>query len=162
MRKNTYLIIVTYLFCLAAFISCSITEPKETSSKSIQELNKILGLKFSGISAKWMKVKLAANGDDNPFCIRALITLNNKDTMAMNTLTSNENDIRNSISIDNKTIHSQLFEKVKKHCVKNSIGLYYLKVPAYSTKRIIKNPFLKGYFVPLERNVLFLTVCSDR
>ena len=157
-KINWFSSIVFFLILL----SCSNKQPKETYNSNIKGLNKILGLKFSGISANWIKVKLSADGNENPFYIHALISLNNNDTVIIDSLKSNKEDIRNSISIDNKTFHRQIFEKVKKHCVKDSDGYYCFNVPVYSTKWIIKNSLLTGYFVPLKGNLLFLTVSSDR
>jgi hypothetical protein len=159
MAKTTFFSSIVFFLIL---LSCSNRQPKETFSRNINELNKILGLKISGTSATWIKVNLSADENENPFCIYALITLNSHDTMVMNSLISNEKDISNSMAINNKTMRRQIFEKVKKHCVKNSDGFYYFKLPAFSTKRLIKNPFLNGYFVPLKGNVLFLSVSSDR
>ena len=146
---------------LALLTSCVNSEKQNDISNNLSELNELVSLKLSPTSVKWMLENLSASEEKIPFCVYAIMKIENPDMNVIDSIISNENDIQETIYINAATINFPIFSELKKTAKKED-GFYRLNQPAFSIKEIVKNPFLTGYFTRLSKDSLFVVICSGR
>jgi outer membrane murein-binding lipoprotein Lpp len=146
---------------LALLTSCVNSEKQNDISNNLSELNELVSLKLSPTSVKWMLENLSASEEKIPFCVYAIMKIENPDMNVIDSIISNENDIQETIYINAATINFPIFSELKKTAKKED-GFYRLNQPAFSIKEIVKNPFLTGYFTRLSKDSVFVVICSGR
>lgn len=146
---------------LALLTSCVNSEKQNDISNNLSELNELVSLKLSPTSVKWMLENLSASEEKMPFCVYAIMKIENPDMNVIDSIISNENDIQETIYINAATINFPIFSELKKTAKKED-GFYRLNQPAFSIKEIVKNPFLTGYFTRLSKDSVFVVICSGR
>lgn len=146
---------------LALLTSCTTSKKQNDISNNLSELNELVSLKLSPTSVKWMLENLSASEEKIPFCVYAIMKIENQDMNVIDSIISNENDIQETIYINAATINFPIFSELKKTAKKED-GFYRLNQPAFSIKEIVKNPFLTGYFTRLSKDSVFAVIGSGR
>ncbi|MEY4459398.1 MAG: hypothetical protein RIT38_603, partial [Bacteroidota bacterium] len=136
---------------LALLTSCTTSKKQNDISNNLSELNELVNLKLSPTSVKWMLENLSASEEKIPFCVYAIMKIENQDMNVIDSIISNENDIQETIYINAATINFPIFSELKKTAKKED-GFYRLNQPAFSIKEIVKDPFLTGYFIRLSKD----------
>ena len=146
---------------LALLTSCTTSKKQNDISNNLSELNELVNLKLSPTSVKWMLENLSASEEKIPFCVYAIMKIENPDMNVIDSIISNENDIQETIYINKATINFPIFSELKKTAKKED-GFYRLNQPAFSIKEIVKDPFLTGYFIRLSKDSIFVGIGSGR
>ena len=141
--------------------SLDIMKPIEQKNNNLSELNELVNLKLSPTSVKWMLENLSASEEKIPFCVYAIMKIENPDINVIDSIISNENDIQETIYINAATINFPIFSELKKTAKKED-GFNRLNQPAFSIKEIVKDPFLTGNFIRLSKDSIFAVIGSGR
>ena len=83
-------------------------------------LNELVNLKLSPTSVKWMLENLSASEEKIPFCVYAIMKIENPDMNVIDSIISNENDIQETIYINAATINFPIFSELKKTAKKEA------------------------------------------
>lgn len=151
------------ILILILFTSCSNLNKQNNSkyiSNDLEKYKKLVNLKFCPIEARWTLEKLSASrNEEKPYCIYSIIKLKSLDKKFIDSMVNYEKDIQDKIYINKNKINYPIFKALKIKAKKEG-DFYKLNQSVYPINLITKNLFLKGYFLIINENYLFVTVCE--